>query len=435
MKVAIDKLAAKLETTLGSGAVESGSRTLAAYDVDGKIPSILLTPHDPEQVSAALRICAEVEASVIPWGGGTAMGLGNIPRKADVILGLERLDGLIEHDEANLTAIVQAGMKLANLQKILAQQSQFLALDAPHPGLATVGGTVAANINGARRALYGSVRDLVIGMKMALANGQQIKAGGKVVKNVAGYDMCKLFVGSLGTLGVITEVTFKLAPIPESAATLVAFGPLSQGLRLVNELSQSALLPAALAILGADVFKATNFSFTMPAVAVCAEGFEEAVARHLLEAQESAGRTGLTAEILRGETHQRLWEHVRDFGINGENAVYRVSVPLASVAEVVAKIDRWSASERLARYIAHAGSGTVSVFLDTDPSSAAWFTKLSTLAQEHRGHLVMVAAPPAFKEGMDVWGSPPPSLAIMREIKQRFDPLGILNPGRFIARL
>lgn len=435
MRVAIDQLAAKLEAALGTGAVESGARTLASYNVDGKIPSILLTPHDPEQISAALRICVEAEASVIPWGGGTAMGLGNIPRQADVILGLERLDGLIEHDDANLTATVQAGLKVAPLQKILAQRNQFLAMDPPNPGLATIGGTVAANINGARRMLHGGVRDLVIGMKMVLATGEQIKAGGKVVKNVAGYDMCKLFVGSLGTLGVITEVTFKLAPIPESAATLVAFGPLSQGLRLVNELSQSTLLPAALAILSADVFKATNFSFTMPAVAVWAEGFEEAVARHLREVQELAGRTGLTAEIFRGETHQRLWESVCDFSTRGEGVVYRLTIPLASVAEVVAQIDRWSASERPARFIAHAGCGTVWCSLDAVSSNAEWFSILSALAQEQRGHVVMVAAPPAFKEGIDVWGSPPPSLAIMREIKHQFDPQGILNPGRFIARL
>ncbi|TAJ90336.1 FAD-binding oxidoreductase [bacterium] len=435
MKVAIGQLAAKLEAALGSGAVESSSRTLASYNVDGKIPSILLTPHDPEQIGAALSISAEAEASVIPWGGGTAMQMGNIPRQTDVIIRLERLDKLIEHDDANLTASVQAGIKVTALQKILGQRSQFLALEPPCPGLATIGGTVAANINGARRMLHGGVRDLVIGMKMVLATGEQIKAGGKVVKNVAGYDMCKLFVGSLGTLGVITEITFKLAPISESAATLLAFGPLSECLRLVDELSQSTLLPAAIAILSSDLSKATSTAPEMPAIAVWTEGFEEAVARHLRELQELAGRIGLTAEILRGEAHQRLWEHVRDFGANGKNIVYRMTIPPASVAEVVEKIDKGITAECPARYIAHAGCGAVWCSLDAVPSNAEWFSTLSVLAQEQRGHVVMVAAPPAFKEGIDVWGSPPPSLAIMREIKHQFDPQGILNPGRFIARL
>lgn len=435
MKVGIDKLAAKLEAALGAGAVESDSRVPASYAVDGKSPSILCIPHEPEQVSAALGICAEAEASVIPWGGGTAMRLGNIPRQIDVIIKLERLDKPIEHDDANLSASVQAGIKVTALQKILAERNQFLAMDPPNPGSATIGGTVAANINGARRMLYGGMRDLVIGMKMALADGRQIKAGGKVVKNVAGYDMCKLFVGSLGTLGIITEVTFKLAPIPESTATLVASGPLAQALRLVDELSRSPLLPAAVAVLSAGLSRAAGAAPETPSVAVWTEGFEEAVARHLREIQELAGRIGLRAEILRGELHQRLWESVADFSARGEDIVYRLSIPPASVAQAVAEIEQWSASGRPARYIAHAGCGTVWISLAADKNSAAWFGKLSALASEQRGHVVMAAAPPALKEGIDVWGSPPPSLAIMRDIKRRFDPQAILNPGRFIAGL
>ena len=435
MKGKVEQLAARLESALGTGAVKSGSPIPASYNVDGKIPSILLTPHNPEQIGTALRLCAEAEASVIPRGGGTAMGLGNIPLQADVILGLERLDGLVEHDDANLTATAQAGITVAAMEKILAQQNQFLAVEPPKPHLATIGGAVAANINGARRMFHGGVRDLVIGMKMALADGRQIKAGGKVVKNVAGYDMCKLFVGSLGTLGVITEVTFKLAPIPESAATLVASGPLAQGLRLANEISQSTLLPSALAILSADVSKAADLSFPMPAVAVRAEGFNEAVARHLRETQDLAGRIGLRAEILRDGSHELLWDQVRDFAADGDNVLYRVTVPPASLAEVAVKIEQWSASGRPVRFIAHAGSGVVWVSLEADPSAAAWFGKLSTLAEEHKGHVVMAAAPPALKEGVDVWGPSPQSLAIMREIKQQFDPQRILSPGRFIARL
>src|SRR3972149_10467710 len=145
MKVAIDQLAAKLESVLGTGAVESNSRTLASYTVDGKFPSILCTPGDPEQISAALGICAEADASVVPWGGGTAIGLGNIPRRANVVIEIKRLNGLIEHDDANLTASAQAGMKVDSLQNILGQRNQFLAIDPPYPGRATIGGVAAGN--------------------------------------------------------------------------------------------------------------------------------------------------------------------------------------------------------------------------------------------------------------------------------------------------
>lgn len=434
MKGKVEQLAARLESALGTGAVESSSRIPASYNVDGKIPSIFLTPHNPEQIGAALCLCAEVEAAVIPWGGGSAMGLGNIPHKADVVLALEHLNGLVEHDDANLTATAQSGMRLSALQKTLGERGQFLAIDPPHPGRCTIGGLVAANLNGPRRMLYGGVRDLVIGMKIVLAKGEQIKAGGKVVKNVAGYDMCKLFVGSLGTLGVITEVTFKMAPLPESAATLVASGTLAQQLELVRELSRSTLLPAAVSILSAEAVNVPDIAFGRPAVVLWTEGFNEAVTRHLREFQTLAERAGLASTILRDSSHVRLWEQVRDFGDGAEKVVYRLIVPMAALADVLAQIERWSV-EQPARYIAHAGSGTIWISSNATPSSAAWFPKLIALAQEHRGHAVMIAAPPSIKNGIDIWGPPPPSLFIMREIKHRFDPQRILSPGRFIAGL
>jgi glycolate oxidase FAD binding subunit len=431
----MDQLFARLEAALGAGAVESDPRLLDCYTVDGKAPKILCRPGTPEEISAGLRICTEARVSVIPWGGGTSINLGNIPRGVDVVIGLERLGAVIEHDGANLTATGQAGISVAAMQKILGQQNQFLAIDPPQPGLATIGGLVAANSNGPRRMLYGGVRDLVLGMKMVLATGEQIKAGGKVVKNVAGYDLCKLFVGSLGTLGIITEATFKMAPIPESVATLLARGSLTQVLKVSDELSRSTLLPAGVAILSSEVIKAAGMGLGMSAVAVWIEGLEEAVSRHLRDLKTIAERLGLSSDTLRREPHRRLWDQVRDFGANSEGILYRVTVPLASVAEAVATIDRWSTHERVARIVAHVGTGTVWVLLDADPLSAGWFPRLIALAQEHRGHAIMAAAPRALKEGVDVWGPPPPSFAIMREIKHQFDPEGILNPGRFVAGL
>jgi glycolate oxidase FAD binding subunit len=432
MKATVEQFAGRLEAALGKEAVTTDAATLASYKVDGRSASLLCAPKDPTEMSAALRLCAESEAAVIPWGGGTAMALGNIPRQADVILELKRLNKLLEHDDANLTATAQAGIQVAELQRLLAQRGQFLPLEPPHPDRATIGGTIAANINGPRRMLYGAARDLVIGIKVILADGRRIKAGGKVVKNVAGYDMCKLFVGSLGTLGVITEATFKMAPIPESSATLVAYGPLAQGLQLMDQLMQSTLLPAALALVSAD---ATAIDSGTPAVAVRMEGFDEAVARHVRDAQEIAARLGLRAELFQGSAHDSLWERLRDFAGSAQNLLYRVTVPIASLPEVIEKIDSWSRSEGAARYVAHPGTGTVWLAVEAAPSGAAWFPRLAALAKEQRGHAVMAAAPPELKRGIDVWGSAPESLLLMREIKQQFDPHSLLNPGRFVAAL
>ncbi len=209
MIITVDQLMQHLQSALGSDAVSSETDTLALHRIDGITPRLVTTPASAEQVGAVLSACSESQATVIPWGGGTAMALGNPPRRADVVIKLGKLNRVIEHDSANLTVTAQCGMTLNALHSSLAAQKQFVPIDAPFPACATLGGIVAANLNGPRRSFYGSVRDLVIGMKVVLASGEPIKAGGKVVKNVAGYDMCKLFVGSLGTLGIITEVTFE----------------------------------------------------------------------------------------------------------------------------------------------------------------------------------------------------------------------------------
>ncbi len=430
----VDALSHRLESEFGPAAVEYSPDGLAGYVVDDKIPKVRCSPSDPDQIGNVLRLCAEAKASVIPWGGGTAMHWGNVPAGADVVLSLERLHALVEHDDANLTATVQAGMPVTAFQELLDRGRQFLAIDPPLPHRATIGGMVAANTNGPRRMLYGGVRDLVIGMKMVLASGEPIKAGGKVVKNVAGYDMCKLFVGSLGTLGVITEVTFKMAPLPEMAATVAAVGSPEQAARLVESLSASPLLPAAVTVLNGAVASAAGLAAAPAAVLVWAEGFSESVTRHVADVQKMAAASGMRATALDADAHHVVWDRVRDFAAGGAPALFRVTVPQAGVMPVLFSIDRLADGGPV-RYLAHAGAGTVWLALDDPATAAAWFPKLISLAGEHQGHAVLAAAPPPVKAAMDVWGPPPPGLAIMRELKRQFDPLGVLNPGRFVAGL
>ena len=264
------------------------------------------------------------------------MRLGNIPRRVDVVVGLEKFDKLIEHDDANLTASVQAGMPLASFQEILGRRRQCLPLDPPHPARATIGGIVAANVNGPRRMMYGGVRDLVVGMKMVLATGAHIKTGGKVVKNVAGYDLGKLFIGSLGTLGIITEATFRMAPLAETAASFVASGPLDRCAQFAGELSSSALLPSAVTVLGPGAIAKFVRDAGTTAVAVWVEGFDEAVARHLLDLEAMAGRAGIMGQALRAEPHRRLWEEIRDFGGDDTGVLFRLTVPAGAVPEILA---------------------------------------------------------------------------------------------------
>jgi len=430
--VSVDDVAVRLERDVGASWISVDEPMLAAHAVDGVRPRVVCRPADADQFATVLRVCGEAGAAVTAWGGGTATGLGNVPRRVDIILRTDRLASLGEHDDANLTATVQAGMPLGTLNARLAARRQFLALDPPRPDEATIGGVVAANTNGPRRMSYGGVRDLVIGMRMVLAGGEQIKAGGKVVKNVAGYDMCKLFTGSLGTLGIITEVTFKMTPQPEAAATVLARGARGGAMRVVDDLFTSVLQPTAITV--------TNTLDGLPAggqaVAVAAEGFAEAVDRHLRDVQTFAAGAGMSSEVLRGSAHDALWARLRDFpGAASQNSpaesVIRLTVPLGTVAAALGAIEGLPGE---AHWVAHAASGAVFVRVAAAGTAEA-FGVLEEFARTRHGHAVLIAAPPEVKRGRDVWGQPPAALGLMREIKRQFDPHNLLNPGRFVAFL
>ncbi len=433
MKIEPEELIRRLESALGAGAVASDLVAREAHAVDGLVPHLVCHPANADQVATVLRICGEVAAAVAPWGGGTAMGLGNLPIAVDVVLVLDRLSTLIEHDASNLTATAQAGMTLAALQDHLRQRRQFLPLDPPRPARATVGGTIAANLNGPRRMVYGGVRDVVIGMKMVLATGEQVKAGGKVVKNVAGYDMCKLVVGALGTLGVITEATFKMSPAPERIATIVARGTTEQALHLADLLFASTLQPSAITLLSAGASAAAGLGRS-GALAVGVDGFAEAVERHLRDVTAMAASAGLLFEVLHDSGHEALWAAVRDFPSPGDGeAVFRLTVPLASIGDAVAEVSQAGTGAAFP-YVVHAGAGTL--WVRVDPARAgAVFPGLIAAARRVEGHAVMIAAPADIKRGVDVWGPPSGALPIMREIKRQFDPHRVLNPGRFVAFL
>jgi glycolate oxidase FAD binding subunit len=433
MAFADDRLAQRLEAALGADTINREANLLAAHNIDGEQPALLCFPETSEQVTTAMRICSEADAAVVAWGGGTAMQIGNPPRNVNVVLGLGRLNRVVEHDDANLTVTVEAGIGLSRVQQTVAVRKQFLAFNPPYADRATVGGVIATNLNGPRRSYYGSVRDLVIGMKVVLASGERIKAGGKVVKNVAGYDMCKLFVGSLGTLGIITEATLRMGPIPETAATVVATGTLPLVWQLADALSRSKLLPSAVFLLSPEADQADDLDQGGWHFAVCCEGFEKNVARHLHDVQDTATRIGLGTEILKASDHSGFWDEVCDFPLQAGRLVYRVTVPRASTLAIIQMIHRWPTMDFRPWIVSDTAVGIIWLSLDAKQDAIKWFAKLVAEAREHRGHAVMLAAPTNLKADVDVWGPAPPALSLMREIKRQFDPKNLLTPGRFIG--
>ncbi|MDE3077934.1 MAG: FAD-binding oxidoreductase, partial [Chloroflexota bacterium] len=198
---------------------------LGLYAVDGMAPKVVAYPKTAEQVAEIVRVAAAHRWAVIPRGGGTIIELGGIPRAVDVVICTTDMNRMLEYEPADLTCTVQAGMRLSELQARLSEHGQFLALDPPLPDKATIGGIVAANSSGPLRLRYGTCRDLLIGVRVVNPDGSITKGGGKVVKNVSGYDMCKLYTSSLGTIGIILEATFKLWPLPACESTVVASYP------------------------------------------------------------------------------------------------------------------------------------------------------------------------------------------------------------------
>ena len=422
MLTTVDHLMQSLQSALGSDDVTGTAEALALHRIDGITPRLVATPKSNDQIGAALRHCSEAQATVAPWGGGTAMALGNPPRQVDVVMKLDKLNRVIDHDPANLTVSVQCGMTLDTLQSALRADKQFVPIDAPFPERATLGGIVAANLNGARRSSYGSVRDLVIGMKILLAGGEAIKAGGKVVKNVAGYDMCKLFVGSLGTLGIITEVTLRIAPLAESATTFIATGSLAQARRFADQLARCQLLPAAVFLLREDRSDAWR-------VALWCEGFAETVDRHLRDLQAIAAHADMKTEIARPALHDELWAKLRELPLEAHRVVYRVTIPRAAIFAFIEKVQDWNVEE----IISDISKGTVWLAFPVSKTAIAHFSAIEKLAQDRRGHAIVFAAPASLKTAINVWGASPPTLSLMREIKRRFDPGELLNPGRFLG--
>jgi glycolate dehydrogenase FAD-binding subunit len=428
MKISGDMLAQRLQAALGADTLSADPHELALHCVAGTVPAMVCLPHSAEQIAAALRICAESDASVVPWGGGTAMAIGNSPRRLDLIISTIRMNRLIDHDHANLTATVQSGISLARLQTALHAQKQFAPLDAPSPERSTIGGIVSANLNGPKRSSYGNVRDLVIGMKLVLGSGEQIKAGGKVVKNVAGYDLCKLFTGSLGTLGILTEATVRLAPIPEQSATGIAHGGLARASQLARELTNSKMLPTAVFLSGSPTVGSWR-------LAVSFEGFGEPVSRQISELDSLAKQNGMAIEPQRAESEQLVWREIGDLPLQADRLVYRLTVPRSSVESVLGAVQSLLIGAAEPVLSADVVLGTIWIVAPANRTSADHFAELISLARQHYGHAVLFAAPPELKHGVEVWGPSPSTIALMRDIKQRFDPHGILNPGRFIGGL
>ena len=421
------------------------------YTVDGLTPSQVVQPASPDALAEALAEAAAEGQAVVPWGGGTQMGFGSPPRKADVVLSTARLDRVLEHSPEDLTATVEAGTTLAAFQEHLAPFGQQVAIDVPLLQRATVGGILATAGSGPRRLGYGNRRDQVIGIRVAHPDGKLTKSGGKVVKNVTGYDMAKLYIGSLGTLGVIVEATFKLAPIPPVMKTVIIQGEdVEQALAVSQQMRAAGTQLLALDLLSPGVTQQIEGVAGVDGLrgawllAVEFGGSAASVERQVQDTVAIAKPAGRSVVVLEAEAGQRFWSAVRDFGREGDNSslILKAAALPSQLPDlyrtVFDSVERTGVSSP--SLVARAGNGMLYVFwpaADVERAGpTAWASVVEVLRRASvraGGSTVVEDCPPQLKAHMDVWGPAMGAIAIMRRLKEQFDPQGVLNPGRYFG--
>jgi glycolate oxidase FAD binding subunit len=424
----------------------------APFVVDGRTPCAVVFPGSVDEVVGVVRAAAVAGVALLPWGGGTQMGLGAPPREGALVVSTRRLRRVVEHAPGDLTATAEAGITLDALQEALGARGQWWPLDPPVPGEATLGGVLATNAAGPCRHAYGTARDLVIGLRVVTAEGQVVRGGGKVVKNVAGYDLVKLYIGALGTLGIVVEATLKLRPRAEAAgACWAAFPDLATAAEAAAALAGSELGPAALELLDAAVAAACAARAGVdlapgPALVVVFDGLSPTV---LGQQAEALGR--LRAAGARAVTELDGAQTGRALGaLRGVRRAVGDPVAVATATVLPADIAAYLEDAQRAAHgtdiriaaSAHAGQGVVTLLLlPAGVAGAPATTVVGVLsrcreaARARGGHLVLDGAALAVREGCPAWDPPGPAWALMQGIKARLDPEGRMNPGRFVGGL
>ena len=453
------RLKKKITDMVSETGLRDGERAWG-YAVDGQVPAAVIFPTTPDEVEKVVTLALEEGLTIIPWGGGTQMGLGAPPRHVDLVVCLGRLEQILDQDAENMSLTAQAGIRLGVIQEKLRNVGQgfFLPLDPPCAEEVTLGGAVAANASGAGRLRYGTLRDLVLGVEVVIpeetGKGTRAVAGGKTVKNVSGYDMSKLYIGSLGTLGIVVAITCKILPLPEDRATVVAgFSGEDAPWACAQAVRESQLTPSSI-----EVYDRETASLFLEAVkpsaeevswvAVRLEGISEAVAHQIAEIEALARSQGVAhIGILRGSDEVEYWQQMGRLGVavGTEKPLsigLKVSVPLSLASEISKTIGERGARMNLPfRRLSHAGSGIVythvplseDIYVEKEEALAHMVKTVREQAEDMGGSVIVEYAPPAFKKKVDVWGEAGSVFPVMKGLKREFDPKGILNPGRFVG--
>ena len=425
----------------------------ASYTLDGCIPNAVVLPASVQEIQDVLQFAVEQNVSVIPAGAGTKLGIGNLrPQSPFLVVATKRLNSVLEYEPADLTVTVETGIRLAELQSELAKHRQYLALNPPYADRCTLGGIIATNTSGSLRLRHGTARNQVLGLKVVHANGTVVKSGGKVVKNVAGYDLNKLYIGAFGTLGIITEVALKLSPIPTRQAMLGAqFQDLQNAVNTGLNIVRSQMLPMFVNLF---INSDTRYTETethgsdttekrKPTLVTGFGGDPETVTWQLAQCQEIMEQNGaMGVTTVEGESEHRLQETIQEFSAdNGETdrVIAKVNLKRTGIAEFAGQVIEAS-WHRDFQMMAMLGNGMLYITIPLAPETdfqhlAEVLTQLRQSALAAQGNLIIETAPPELKQHIDVWGPVGDTLSLMKQVKAKFDAGGLLNPGRFVGSI
>lgn len=446
---------ARLEEIAGGEHISAAEVDLRAREVCGVAPSVVVRPADADQIAETLRFAAAEKLAVIAIGGGTKLGIGSAPARYDIALDLSRMNRVLAYDPHDLTLGVEPGMRIEALLHTLAEQRQFLPLAVPFLDRASIGGIVAANSSSPMRHSYGAARDFCLGMEFVTGDGTRAKSGGRVVKNVTGYDLHKLLIGSLGTLAVITRLNFRTFPLLPAQGTFIAtFQTVDEACDFCLRVSHSVLTPQIVEIAGPEAGRilfagggSEGGATRLWSVIVSVAGQETVVSRHARELRaiaEAANSPEFTA--LSESDSATLLTRIREYPrLALESApaalIFRVNFLPAAILATLKKLGELADAKQFELATLGRASGILyAVFL---PPSEAGSTASSS-AQLAKDVLQMNADPQANAQVMlescptevkriagDPWGPPRADLPLMRKVKDSFDPQRVLSPGRF----
>jgi glycolate oxidase FAD binding subunit len=439
----------RLASIVGEGNCASDAGELARYAVDGVTPAVAVRPGSAEEVAEVVRFAAAEKLALIASGSGSKLGIGMPPARYDVALELTRLNRIVSYDPGDLTLSVEAGMGISVLFDALGEKSQWLPLYVPWFERATLGGILASNSISPLRYMFGGPRDFLLGMEFVTGDGALCKSGARVVKSVAGYDLHKVLLGSLGSLGVITKVNFRTFPLPRAQRCFVAaYSDLHSAWDFCRRIAQSPLKPSLVEVLdpgAARILADAKLPADQWCVVGAAIGHEPVVERHARDLAQLARDTrAVSFEALEDADKQRLLGRVREFPRivseqHPETAVLRASVLPSTVVGACERLSAIAAQHGLkCATLVRAGNTAYCVLHASGAEAVARLAvALRALMDPAAGisRFTIEQCPATWKHAVNVWGPVREDFALMQRLKQVFDPHGILSPGRFVGGL